>query len=98
VVLIPNLLFQVENKCAIIKEGERILKPSGQLLIVDRAGEIASLKEIKIMAPPTDCLSPIGEEAIITGLKKGATPKPAATPQATPEATATPSPTPTATP
>ncbi len=35
---------------------------------------------------------------VITGLKKGATPKPAATPQATPEATATPSPTPTATP
>ncbi len=29
-----------------------------------------SIKETKIMAPPTDCLSPIGEEAIIKGLKK----------------------------
>jgi len=29
-----------------------------------------SIKETKIMAPPTNCLSPIGEESIIKGLKK----------------------------
>ena len=29
-----------------------------------------SIKETKIMVPPTDCLSPIGEESIIKGLKK----------------------------
>ncbi len=35
VILMPNLLFQSENKSAIIKESERTLKPGGQLLIVD---------------------------------------------------------------
>lgn len=35
VVLIPNVLFQAENKEAIVKEAVRILKPGGQLLIVD---------------------------------------------------------------
>jgi len=56
VVLIPNLLFQAENKCAIIKEGERILKPKGQLLIVDRPAEVLSLKQIKIMAAQSGLL------------------------------------------
>ena len=31
---------------------------------------IKSVRETKIMAPPLDCLSPIGEKAIIEGLKK----------------------------
>ena len=35
IVLIPNILFQAENKSAIIKESKRILKPHGQLLIID---------------------------------------------------------------
>lgn len=35
VVVIPNMLFQAENKYAIIVEAHRILKPQGQLLIVD---------------------------------------------------------------
>jgi ubiquinone/menaquinone biosynthesis C-methylase UbiE len=35
VVLIPNVLFQAENKYAMIEEGVRILKSGGQLLIVD---------------------------------------------------------------
>lgn len=35
IVLIPNVLFQAENKYAIIKEGKRILKIGGQLFIVD---------------------------------------------------------------
>jgi len=34
-VLIPNLLFQTEDKNAIIKESKRVLKQGGQLLIVD---------------------------------------------------------------
>jgi len=29
-----------------------------------------AIKETKIMAPPTDCLSPIGEEQLLKGLKK----------------------------
>ncbi len=29
-----------------------------------------AINETKLMRPPTDCLSPIGEEAIMTGLKK----------------------------
>lgn len=35
VVLIPNVLFQAEDKYAIIKESKRILKSGGQLLVVD---------------------------------------------------------------
>lgn len=34
-VLIPNVLFQSEDKHAIIKESKRVLKKGGQLLIVD---------------------------------------------------------------
>ncbi len=35
IVLIPNILFQVENKYAIIDEAKRILKPGCQLLVID---------------------------------------------------------------
>lgn len=35
IVLIPNMLFQAENKSAIIKEGHRALKPGGQMLVID---------------------------------------------------------------
>lgn len=34
-VLIPNLLFQAENKYAIIEEAIRVLKSGGELLIID---------------------------------------------------------------
>jgi len=37
IVLIPNVLFQAEKKDAIIEEAKRILKPGGQLLIIDWA-------------------------------------------------------------
>ena len=35
IVLIPNVLFQSENRRAILKEAERTLKPGGQLLVID---------------------------------------------------------------
>lgn len=35
IVLIPNVLFQSENKHAIIEEARRVLKTSGQLLVID---------------------------------------------------------------
>ena len=35
IVLMPNILFQAENKYAIIEEGKRVLKPGGQLLVID---------------------------------------------------------------
>ncbi len=34
-VIMSNLLFQVEDKSAVIKEGERVLKKGGNLLVVD---------------------------------------------------------------
>ena len=34
-VLVPNLLFQVENKKAIIEEAKRILKKGGRILVLD---------------------------------------------------------------
>ena len=36
-VLISNLLFQVENKSAVLAEAWRILKPAGRLVIIDWA-------------------------------------------------------------
>lgn len=61
VVLIPNMLFQVENKHAIISEGKRILKSGGQLLIIDwlKAGPFSpkegmiSPEEVKEIAQST---------------------------------------------
>ncbi len=35
VVLIPNVLFQAENKYAILKEAHRVLKVGGTLLVID---------------------------------------------------------------
>lgn len=57
-VLIPNVLFQVEDKSAIISEAERILKKRGKLLIVDWLPEAAqgpvegriSVEEVKKIA------------------------------------------------
>ncbi len=34
-VLIPNVLFQAEDKTAIIKEAKRVLKEAGEILVVD---------------------------------------------------------------
>lgn len=34
-VFIPNVLFQVENKIAIISEAERVLKNKGKLVVID---------------------------------------------------------------
>lgn len=35
IVLICNVLFQAENKSAIIQEAKRVVKPGGQVLIID---------------------------------------------------------------
>ncbi len=51
IVLIPNVLFQAENRSAMINEAKRILKPGGQLLIIDwLAGAPFGPKEN--LAPP----------------------------------------------
>ncbi len=34
-VLIPNLLFQIKNKRAIIEEAKRVLKKGGQIMVLD---------------------------------------------------------------
>ena len=46
IVLIPNVLFQAENKYAIIEEAHRVLKKGGELLIIDwlRASKFAPVK------------------------------------------------------
>ncbi len=58
IVLIPNVLFQSENKYAIMEEAKRVLKSGGQLLVIDwlkqGAGSpkhgLASPDEVKKMA------------------------------------------------
>ena len=49
------------------------LKPEARpkdLSRVDVEKIFRAIPDVKIMAPPTNCLAPIGEEAIISGLKK----------------------------
>jgi ubiquinone/menaquinone biosynthesis C-methylase UbiE len=58
IVLIPNVLFQSENKGVIITEAKRVLRIGGQLLIIDWAKEApfspkngtATSEQIKSMA------------------------------------------------
>lgn len=57
VVLIPNVLYQSKNKCAIINEASRILKRQGQLLIIDwqknpynHSIDITAKDDVKVMA------------------------------------------------
>lgn len=50
VVLMPNILFQAENKYAIIEEGKRVLKKGGQLLIIEWLKE-NSFSPAKIVTP-----------------------------------------------
>ena len=40
-VLLTNLLFQVENKQAVLEEAKRVLKPQGRLLIVDWVKQVS---------------------------------------------------------
>lgn len=35
IVLMTNLLFEVEDRAAVLKEGKRVLKPGGEILVVD---------------------------------------------------------------
>lgn len=42
-VLISNLLFQIENKAAILAEAWRVLKPSGHLTVIDWADSFGGM-------------------------------------------------------
>src|SRR3989344_5972259 len=46
-VLISNLLFQIENKAAVLAEAWRILKPAGRLGIIDWAESFGGLGPVK---------------------------------------------------
>lgn len=57
-VLMTNLLFQAENKKAVLEEGRRVLKPNGKILVVDwkkdaplgPGGRRVSVEEVKEIA------------------------------------------------
>ncbi|MSU73899.1 methyltransferase domain-containing protein [Candidatus Kaiserbacteria bacterium] len=46
-VLVSNLLFQIENKAAVLAEAWRILKPTGRLAIIDWSESFGGLGPIK---------------------------------------------------
>ncbi len=46
-VLISNLLFQVENKAAVLVEAWRILKPTGRLAIIDWSESFGGMGPVK---------------------------------------------------
>jgi len=62
IVLIPNMLFQAGNKYAIIKEGKRILKSGGSLLVIDW------LKKVPF-GPKDNMISPDEVKKIADGLE-----------------------------
>jgi ubiquinone/menaquinone biosynthesis C-methylase UbiE len=47
-VLVSNLLFQVENKAAVLQEARRILKPRGRLVVVDWADSFGGMGPQKL--------------------------------------------------
>lgn len=51
IVLIPNVLFQAEDKYAIVNEAKRILKSGGQLLIIDWLKSIPSTPKTGVVSP-----------------------------------------------
>ncbi len=64
---------RVSSKVAnqiIEKAGLRPENRPKNLSRVDAEKVFRAIPEVKIMAPPTNCLAPIGEEAIVSGLKK----------------------------
>lgn len=67
VVLIPNVLFQSENKRAIIEEAKRIVKTGGQILIIDwlKNGQLGPREHVV----SSDEVKRIGEELELS-LKK----------------------------
>lgn len=62
IVLIPNVLFQAENKHAIIEEGKRVLKQGGQLLIID-------WQKSSSLAPKQGTISPDEIKKIAQGIE-----------------------------
>ena len=51
IVLIPNLLFQVQDRDAIIREAKRVLKSGRQLLIIDWAKRTPFNAKESVVAP-----------------------------------------------
>ena len=51
IVLIPNVLFQAENKHAIIEEAKRVLKTGGELLVMDWSKEGPLSPKEKLIHP-----------------------------------------------
>ena len=63
VVLISNLLFQIDNKVAVVAEARRILRPRGKLVIIDWSDSFDGLGPPKRDVVPEDAARALAQEA-----------------------------------
>ena len=61
-VLISNLLFQLENKAAVLTEAGRVLKPAGRLAIIDWAESFGGMGPLKNDVVPEEKARELAKE------------------------------------
>lgn len=69
-VLISNLLFQIDDKAAVVAEGKRIIKPGGRVAIIDWSESFGGLGPIKEDVVTKETALALAREAGLTFQKE----------------------------